>query len=98
MFGTHGTFQVSVGEFLSVTLDEPLTYTEQTKTELPLVIIIPAVVGGLLVVVFCSVFIVCCVVCYHVRNSKKSERRWTNLVSKMELKEVDETDEGKRGG
>ena len=72
---TCGAFQVSVGEFLSETLDDPLTYTEQTQTELPLEIIIPAVGGSLLVVIFCSVFIVCCVVCYHNKKSKKSEQR-----------------------
>ena len=94
---TCGAFQVSVGEFLSETLDDPLTYTEQTQTELPLEIIIPAVGGSLLVVIFCSVFIVCCVVCYHNKKSKKSEQRWTNLLSQMELMELEMADECKRG-
>ena len=72
-------------------------YVTGTATSTPLEIIIPVVVGGLAAVVLLSLFIICCVVCYHSKKSKKNEQRWTNLLSQMELMEMEMADECKRG-
>ena len=92
----HKTFQVTIGQYISEPLDKPLRYITNTPSEI-LVIIIPVIVGVVVVVVFCSMFIICCVVCYHIRKSKKNEQRWTNLLSQMELMELEMADECKRG-
>ena len=90
--------QVSVGQYISEILPTPLRYIAAATTrEIPLVIIIPAVAGGLLVVALFFMVIICCVVCYHRRKSKKTEQRWTNLLSQMELMELEMADECKRG-
>ena len=94
----YAIFQVSVGRYVSETLPTPLRYVDApTASEIPLVIIIPVIGGGLLVVVIFSMLIICCVVCYHRRKSKKTEQRWTNLLSQMELMELEMADECKRG-
>ena len=90
-------FQVSIGQYISESLDTRLRYTTTTTNELPLHIIIPVIAGGLFVVVVFSFLIICCVVCYHRRKSKKNEQRWTNLLSQMELMELEMADECKRG-
>ena len=90
--------QVSVGQFIaSETTPRILRYVTQVSNTRLLVIIIPVIAGGLLIVVACSMFIICCVVCYHRRKSKKNEQRWTNLLSQMELMELEMADECKRG-
>jgi hypothetical protein len=81
-----------------VSLPTTLNYIGDVPSErLPLEIIIPVVVGGLAVVAFFFILIICCVVCYHSRKSKKTEQRWTNLLSQMELMELEMADECKRG-
>ena len=91
----HMTFQVSVGAYISESLSQPLVYV--APSSIPLVIIIPVIAGSVVVVVILSLFIICCVVCYHRKKSKKNEQRWTNLLSQMELMELEMADECKRG-
>ena len=81
--------------FLIETLSVPLTYVQDEV--IPLYIIIPVVAGVLLVVVIISLIIICCVVCLYRKKSKKNEQRWTNLLSQMELMELEMADECKRG-
>ena len=89
---------MNIGQYIHETLPTSLRYigTDAANT-IPLVIIIPVVAGGPLIVVFLSMLIICCVVCYHRRKSKKNEQRWTNLLSQMELMELEMADECKRG-
>ena len=70
---------------------------ETQGDSLPLEIIIPVIAGGLVAVALFFILIICCVVCYHRRKSKKNEQRWTNLLSQMELMELEMADECKRG-
>ena len=89
---------MNIGQYVHETLPTPLRYIGTvTGGDIPLVIIIPVVAGGPLIVVFLSMLIICCVVCYHRRKSKKNEQRWTNLLSQMELMELEMADECKRG-
>ena len=83
-----------VGRNISVVLAETLSYT---SNEVPLVIIIPSVVGGLLVVIVLFLLITCCITCGYKSKHKKTEQRWTNLLAQMELLEVEMADECKRG-
>ena len=63
----------------------------------PLVIIIPCVVGGLLLVVAFSVCLICCIACCYNSRARKKEKQWTNLLAQMELMEMEMAEECKRG-
>lgn len=71
--------QVNVGQYLSETLPEPLTYA--TAPGVPLEIIIPVVVGGLLIVVVISLFIICCLVSHYRKRLSTTEQEWIVMMS-----------------
>ena len=66
----HYPSQVFAGKYLHVELSSELVYIQQS--EIPLEIIIPAVVGGLFFIVVLGFFIFCCVVYYYRRKLNKS--------------------------
>ncbi len=84
---------VKIGTSISVELETRLEYS----AGLPLDIIIPASVVGVLLVVAVVVIIMCCIICRYNSKHKKTEQRWTNLLAQMELLEVEMADECKRG-
>ena len=69
----HGiSIQVSVGEYLSESLEQPLVYIS-ASSNIPLEIIIPVVAGSVVVVMILSLFIICCVVLYNRKKLRKIE-------------------------
>ena len=88
--------QVFVGGNIEEPLSQQLEYID-AESAVPLVIIIPCVVGGLLLVVAFSVFLICCIACCYNTRARKKEKQWTNLLAQMELMEMEMAEECKRG-
>ena len=60
-------------------------------------VIIGAAGGSTGAVVVVSLFAICCIVCCFSRRAKAKDKQFTNLLSRMELWEVEMADECKRG-
>ena len=75
--------QVNIGLYVSKRLATPLSYVFPVFSYIPLEIIIPAVVGGLLI---CAL-VICCVVFRYQRKlrSIKYGQDWMNTITELEL-------------
>ena len=73
-------------------------YTESSGSSdgTPLTVIIIAASGAGGVLLF-SVLIIVCIICCYTRKAKEKEKQFTNLLTQMELWEVEMADECKRG-
>ena len=85
--------QVFVGQNLNFSVGT-LTYVTDDSGVPVIAIAVGASAGGVLIL---SVFVICIILCVYSSKSREKDKRLTNLLSQMELWELEMADECKRG-
>ena len=95
-FSVFLMLQVFVGQNLNFSVGTLTYVTDDSGVPVrTIAIAVGASGGGVLIL---SVFVICIILCVYSSKSREKDKRLTNLLSQMELWELEMADECKRGG